>query len=166
LRIEFNWDPAKAAENAAKHSVAFEEAMTVFRDPLARSILDPESPPGEERLRHLGRDAHWKSGGRCAHLGRPRCRPQRRSHHLGAPADPKRSSPISREPAAMKDEYDFSKAERGRFHRPEAVLTPPVHLDPEVLAFLTSRAEARGVSLSELVNALLKKDIELIEAAE
>jgi hypothetical protein len=41
-----------------------------------------------------------------------------------------------------------------------------VHLDPEVLAFLTARAEVRGITLSELVNALLKKDIELIEAAE
>ena len=66
----------------------------------------------------------------------------------------------------MKDQYDFSKAERGKFFRPEAVLVPPVHLDPEILAFLTARAEARGVSLSELVNALLRKDIELIEAAE
>ena len=66
----------------------------------------------------------------------------------------------------MKDEYDFSKAERGRFYRPDAVLNPPVHLDAEVLAFLAACAQARGVSLSELVNALLKKDIELIEAAE
>jgi len=66
----------------------------------------------------------------------------------------------------MKDQYDFSKAERGKFFRPEAVLVPPVHLDPEILAFLTARAEARGVSLSELVNTLLRKDIELIEAAE
>jgi hypothetical protein len=66
----------------------------------------------------------------------------------------------------MKDEYDFSKAERGKFYRAGAVLAPPGHLDPEVLAFLTARAEARGVSLNALVNALLKKDIELIEAAE
>jgi hypothetical protein len=66
----------------------------------------------------------------------------------------------------MRDEYDFSKAERGKFHRPNATLVPPVHLDPEVLAFLTARAQARGVTLSELVNTLLKKDIELIEAAE
>jgi len=66
----------------------------------------------------------------------------------------------------MKDEYDFSKAERGRFFRPDAVLAPPVHLDPEVLAFLAARARARGMSLDELVNALLRKDIELIEAAE
>ena len=69
-------------------------------------------------------------------------------------------------PDDMKDEYDFSNAERGRFYRPGATLAPPVHLDPEVLAFLSARAKARGVTLSELVNALLKKDIELIEVAE
>jgi hypothetical protein len=66
----------------------------------------------------------------------------------------------------MRDEYDFSKGERGKFHRPDAVLAPPIHLDPAVLAFLTARAEARGITLSELVNELLKKDIELIGAAE
>jgi hypothetical protein len=66
----------------------------------------------------------------------------------------------------MKDEYDFSKGERGKFYRLGAVLNPPVHLEPEVRAFLTERAQARGVSLSDLVDALLKKDIELIEAAE
>ena len=66
----------------------------------------------------------------------------------------------------MKDEYDFSKAERGRFYRPDAVLVPPVHLDPDVLAHLKAHAQARGVSLNELVNTLLKEDIERIEAAE
>jgi predicted HicB family RNase H-like nuclease len=66
----------------------------------------------------------------------------------------------------MKDEYDFSKAKRGRFYRPDAVLSPPVHLDPDVLAQLTAYAQARGVSLNELVNTLLKEDIERIEAAE
>jgi hypothetical protein len=66
----------------------------------------------------------------------------------------------------MKDDYDFSNAERGRFYRPDAVLSPPVHLDPDVLAFLTARAQARGIPLDDLVNALLKKNIELIEAAE
>lgn len=66
----------------------------------------------------------------------------------------------------MKDEYDFSKAQRGRFYRNDAALAPPVHLDPEVLTFLTARARARGIPLNELVNELLKKDIELIETAE
>jgi hypothetical protein len=66
----------------------------------------------------------------------------------------------------MKDEYDFSKSQRGRFFREDATLVPPVHLDPDVLTFLSARAESRGISLNELVNALLKKDIELIEAGE
>jgi uncharacterized DUF497 family protein len=54
MRIEFDWDPEKAASNAGKHGVAFEEAMTVFRDPLARSILDPDQPAGEERWITVG----------------------------------------------------------------------------------------------------------------
>ncbi len=65
----------------------------------------------------------------------------------------------------MQDEYDFSHAERGKFYREGAQLVPPVHLEPEVLKYLQARAEARGTSLSQLVNQLLKKDIELIEAA-
>jgi hypothetical protein len=66
----------------------------------------------------------------------------------------------------MKKHYDFSDTQRGRFYRPDAVLDPPIHLDPDVLAFLTARAEARGMSLGDLVNALLERDIELIAAAE
>jgi len=49
VRIDFDWDPAKAASNAAKHGVTFNEAMTVFRDPLAQSILDQDSRAVEER---------------------------------------------------------------------------------------------------------------------
>ena len=53
MRFDFDWDPAKAASNVRKHGIAFEEAMTVFRDPLARSIVDPESSD-EERWVSLG----------------------------------------------------------------------------------------------------------------
>jgi uncharacterized DUF497 family protein len=56
VRIDFDWDPVKAASNAAKHGVAFEEAMTVFRDPLARSIVDP-GEASEERWVTLGETA-------------------------------------------------------------------------------------------------------------
>jgi hypothetical protein len=66
----------------------------------------------------------------------------------------------------MKDEYDFGRAQRGWFHRKDAVLAPPVHLEADVLAFLTARAAARGTSLNELVNDLLKKDIAIIKATE
>jgi len=66
----------------------------------------------------------------------------------------------------MKDEYDFSKAERGKFHRTGAEFVPPVHLEPEILRFLSARAAAQGTTVSVLVNLLLKKDIELIEVAK
>ncbi len=66
----------------------------------------------------------------------------------------------------MKDENDFSAATRGRFSRPDAQPSPPVHLDPDAPAYLAGRAEARGVSLSGLVDDLLKKAIALIEAGK
>ena len=66
----------------------------------------------------------------------------------------------------MKREYDFSEAVRGKFSAPTERLIPPVHLEPAILDYLMARAEARGTSLDELVNRLLQKDIELIEAAK
>ena len=66
----------------------------------------------------------------------------------------------------MKTEYDFSKGTRGKFYREGAQLVPPVHLELDVLKYLSARAAARGTSLDALVNDLLRKDIELIKAAE
>ena len=66
----------------------------------------------------------------------------------------------------MKNEYDFSQGVRGKFYRPDAKLTLPVYLDHEVQSYLARRASERGVELSELVNDLLRKDIDLIEAAK
>jgi len=65
----------------------------------------------------------------------------------------------------MKDEYDFSKAERGKFFRKDAQLKIPVYLEPEVRRYLSERANAKGIEVGDLVNDLLKRDIEMIEAA-
>ena len=65
----------------------------------------------------------------------------------------------------MKKEYDFSKAERGRFYRPNAKLNLPVYLEPQVQAWLGKVAGKRGEEISKLVNRLLKKEIDLVEAA-
>ena len=53
-RYEFDWDPAKAASNLVKHRVSFEEAMTVFLDPLALSRLDNSHGADEERWVTIG----------------------------------------------------------------------------------------------------------------
>lgn len=65
----------------------------------------------------------------------------------------------------MNDEYDFSNAVRGKFYKPNLRLIPPVRLEPQVLDFLVRRAEAKGTTVNALLNQLLKKDIELVEAA-
>ncbi len=64
----------------------------------------------------------------------------------------------------MPAEVDFSKGARGKFFKPGAALNLPVYLDAEVQSYLSARAKARGVDVEQLVNELLKKDIELIEA--
>jgi len=66
----------------------------------------------------------------------------------------------------MKREYDFSAGERGRFYRPGAKVTLPVYLDQEVLAYLQKQASAKGVDLGTLVNEILRRDIELVEAVK
>lgn len=47
-------EPAKAAVNLAKHKVSFEEATTVFGDPLGRIVADPRHSSEEERFVLLG----------------------------------------------------------------------------------------------------------------
>lgn len=65
----------------------------------------------------------------------------------------------------MPDEIDFSRGTRGAFFKPGARLSLPVYLEADVQNYLAARAKARGIEVSQLVNELLKKDIELIEAA-
>ncbi len=66
----------------------------------------------------------------------------------------------------MKDQYDFSGAQRGKFYRANATLQLPVYLDTEVREYLAQRAKAKGIEVGALVNDLLKRDIGLIEAAK
>ena len=47
--MHFTWDPLKARSNWRKHGVSFEEAATVFVDPLARVHDDPDHSVGERR---------------------------------------------------------------------------------------------------------------------
>jgi uncharacterized DUF497 family protein len=54
VRFRFEWDLRKAAENLAKHRVPFEEAASVFNDPLAYTFADPDHSVGEERQLTFG----------------------------------------------------------------------------------------------------------------
>jgi hypothetical protein len=50
----FEWDPGKAAENVAAHGVSFEEAASVFFDPLSATGADPDHSIGENRFVTFG----------------------------------------------------------------------------------------------------------------
>ena len=66
----------------------------------------------------------------------------------------------------MKKEYDFSKAQRGKFYQPDAEINLPVYLEEEVKNYLSERAKAKGIELGDMVNDLLKKDIAIIEGVK
>jgi len=52
--LQFEWDSAKAVENLTKHGVSFQEAATVFRDPLSATGAYPDHSIGEERFITFG----------------------------------------------------------------------------------------------------------------
>ncbi len=66
----------------------------------------------------------------------------------------------------MKQEYDFSKGERGKFFRKNAKLNLPIYLDDEVQSYLQERASSKGVEITQLVNEMLRQDIKLIEVVK
>ena len=49
MSLDFEWDPKKAAANVKNHGVSFEEAVTVFSDPLARLFDDEDHSVEEQR---------------------------------------------------------------------------------------------------------------------
>lgn len=64
----------------------------------------------------------------------------------------------------MKREYDFSKGVRGKFYKKGAVLRLPIYLDVKTQQQLERIARKKGKLVGEVVNQLLKKEAELIEA--
>ena len=49
MLLQFEWDQGKSAANRKKHGISFEEAMSVFADPLARIFDDPDHSSFEKR---------------------------------------------------------------------------------------------------------------------
>ena len=66
----------------------------------------------------------------------------------------------------MKSDYDFSQAERGKFFKTNAELRLPIYLDADVQRYLTARAADQGVPLGEMVNGLLKREIQIIKSVK
>ena len=82
---------------------------------------------------------------------------------LSASGNKRRRKTISKsEP--MKAEYDFPKAERGKFYHSGADFSFPIYLDPDVNEFLSILAKQKQVDVQDLVNEWLRANMKLIES--
>lgn len=66
----------------------------------------------------------------------------------------------------MKAEYDFSKAERGKFYHPDALFSFPIYLEADVSDFLSELAEQKQVDVQTLVNDWLRVNMKLIQSIQ
>lgn len=66
----------------------------------------------------------------------------------------------------MKEEYDFSNAEQGKFYRPDQRIEAPIYVDGEVLAFFQKKSSQKNIGVDSLVNSILKKEMEIIQSIE
>ena len=89
--MHFEWDGEKAAANVKKHRVSFEEAVTVFYDPVAASFADPDHSDDESRLVTVGYSArnrllvvcHVGRGGATRLISARRATARERKRHEG-----------------------------------------------------------------------------------
>lgn len=85
----YEWDPEKAKANLRKHGVSFEEAATVFLDPLAVTYRDPDHSDGEEREITIGHStkervvfvSHCQRAGRTRIIGARKATRRERKQH-------------------------------------------------------------------------------------
>lgn len=66
----------------------------------------------------------------------------------------------------MKKEYDFSKAERGKFYRPDNKLKLPIYLDEDLVEFIEKYARQKKVDVQTVVNDILRHNKEMLQAIQ
>jgi len=62
----------------------------------------------------------------------------------------------------VKNEYDFSKGERGKFYRPGAELRIPVYLDRDIATAVQHYARQKKVNVDVLVNRWLRRELKSV----
>ncbi|HEV2379969.1 MAG TPA: BrnT family toxin [Terriglobia bacterium] len=153
MSLEFEWDPRKARANEVSHGVDFEEALTVFRDPLARIFDNEEHSSDEPREVIIGHSLNtvsfwFASPSAQPGFDRSARRKQRRSSvktMRKTPAAKKRQTPRNTMPKEYR--FDYSRAKPNRFAEKIAKDSVAVVLDPDVAARFKS---------SKAVNAILR----------
>ena len=89
--MRFEWDRDKAVANVKKHGVSFDEAVTVFYEPLSATFLDPDHSQEESQLITVGYSAqgrllvvcHTERRGAVRVINARRATPRERRRHEG-----------------------------------------------------------------------------------
>ena len=66
----------------------------------------------------------------------------------------------------MRQEYDFTDAERGKFYRRDVEFQIPVYLESDSLAFVEEIARRKGTDISDVVNDLIRADRDLLKRVQ
>ena len=149
MALSFRWDSRKAAANLRKHHVSFNEATTVFDDPLSVTIPDPDHSVGEQRFLLLG----ISNRGRILVVAHSESDNSIRIISARGPTaqrdelmKKKRKAPRSAERDTMRASYDFRGGVRGKYVSRYREGTNVVVLDPDVAAaFPTAAAVNRAL---------------------
>ena len=156
MSLRFEWDPNKAEANLVKHEVSFEEAVTVFADPLARIFPDEEHSVDELREIIIGHSA----GPQLILMNftsiDDRVRISVHAKRLAGSAKimkktlGRKKKPVNEETLRSEYRFDYSKSQPNRFAAKMSKETVAVVLEPDVAKIFKS---------SEVVNALLRSII-------
>jgi uncharacterized protein len=151
--LRFEWNSVKAGRNLKKHDVSFVEAATVFGDPLAGLIDDPDHSSRERRSIILGmsetsrllvivfteeNDTIRIITARQATKGERRQYKQDRSRRNSA--------------GEMRKEYDFTRARPNRYAKKYSEGASLVVIDPELIRYFPNSASVNA-ALRALVSA-------------
>jgi uncharacterized DUF497 family protein/predicted DNA binding CopG/RHH family protein len=159
--MQFEWDENKNALNKTKHGVSFEDAQSVFNDPLHISKLDYRFSYFEERWITIGTTSNLELlVVACCFFPMMVKRSFESFQHV-MQIQMKGQFMKSIEERAqfddyeMTDNYDFNDGIRGRFYQSKKVRAT-MQLDNDVVLFLKKQASEQHVKYHVLVNNLLR----------
>ncbi len=153
----YEWEPTKANVNLRDHSVSFEEAATVFLDPLAVTYPDPDHSDEEDREITIGHSVKQRI------LFVSHYQPGDRIRIISARKAPKRSARSMKKAKSMNDdlrpEYDLFQLRggvSGKYYRQATAGTNLVLIEPELATVFPN---------TESVNRALRLLVDTAEAA-
>jgi uncharacterized protein len=171
-QLVFTWDASKERANVRKHGVHFSSIWSVFNDPLAVNRCDDDHVSHDERWIIVGQTADlmlvvvvyaWevtddeKVSIRIISARRATAHERRNYETNPYRVQEPRAHWYMGPEITMKDEYDFSYGERGKFYREGTVFLSSVNVEIAVRVELDALAERMNVDPVTLASDLLKR---------